>query len=68
MKKIVQWSLCLVIGFLVVAAPGCSSTAKVEASSTTTGQELQDLEDARNRGLITEDEYKKQRQKIMNRK
>ncbi len=49
-------------------ATGCSSSSKVEARTTTVGQELEDLEDARDRGLITEDEYQKQRRKILNRK
>lgn len=44
---------------------GCGSSAKVEARTTTVGQELQDLEDARNKGLLTEDEYAKKRAQIM---
>ncbi len=47
---------------------GCSSTAKVEAHGTTVGRELQDLEDAREKGLVTEKEYNKQRDLIMKRK
>jgi len=49
-------------------AGGCGSSTKVEARTTTTGQELQDLEDARSKGLLTEDEYNKKRQEIMKRK
>lgn len=49
-------------------AGGCGSSAKVEARSTTVGQELQDLDDARNKGLLTEDEYNKKRAEIMKRK
>lgn len=52
----------------LLAAPGCSSSSKVEARTTTVGQELEDLEDARDRGLITEDEYQKQRKKILDQK
>lgn len=47
---------------------GCGSSAKVESRSTTVGQELQDLEDARNKGLLTEDEYQKKRAQIMKQK
>lgn len=47
---------------------GCGSSTKVENRTTTTGQELQDLEDARNKGLLTEDEYNKKRAEIMKRK
>ena len=49
-------------------AGGCGSSTKVENRTTTTGQELQDLEDARSKGLLTEDEYNKKRQEIMKRK
>lgn len=47
---------------------GCGSSSKVEARTTTVGQELQDLEEARNKGLVTEDEYNKERHEIMKRK
>lgn len=47
---------------------GCGSSAKVESKSTTVGQELQDLETARSKGLLTEDEYQKQREAILKRK
>lgn len=56
--------LCLLPTTLVA----CSSSSKVEAKTTTTGQELQDLEDARNKGLLTEDEYQKERSRIMKHK
>lgn len=46
----------------------CMGSTKVETHSTTVGQELEDLDDARNKGLITEDEYSKKRQEIMKRK
>ncbi len=49
-------------------AGGCGSSQKVEARTTTVGQELQDLDDARNKGLLTEDEYNSKRQEIMKRK
>lgn len=46
----------------------CGSSTKVEARTTTIGQELKDLDDARNKGLLTEDEYSKKRDEIMKRK
>jgi hypothetical protein len=52
----------------VTAAGGCGSTSKVESNSATVGQELQDLDTARNKGLLTEDEYNKQREEILKRK
>lgn len=47
---------------------GCGSTTKVDAHTTTIGQELKDLDEARNQGLLTEDEYSKKRQEILKRK
>lgn len=64
-------TLALALTLLLPAAAltaGCSSKSSVENRSTTVGQELEDLEDARDRGLITEDEYQKQRRKILSRK
>ena len=47
---------------------GCGSSTKVEARTTTVGQELEDLDNARNKGLLTEDEYNTKRKEIMKRK
>ena len=47
---------------------GCSSSAAVETRSTTVGQELQDLDSARNKGLLTEEEYTRKRAEILKRK
>ncbi len=52
----------------LTALGGCGGSTKVETRSTTTGQELQDLEEARNKGLLTEDEYQAKRRQIMDRK
>lgn len=60
----------LLIASCVLAAAwigGCSSKAEVKARSTTIGQELQDLENARAKGLLTEDEYRDKRNEIMDR-
>ena len=62
-----------VVLLILVAAPmipltGCGgSKTEVTANTSTKGKELQDLEDARAKGLITESEYKKQRKKILDR-
>jgi len=39
--------------------------AKVEASTTTMGQELMDLDASYKKGLLSEDEYNSARKKIM---
>jgi hypothetical protein len=52
----------------IVAALGlcsCGGTTKVENRTTTVGQELQDLDTARDKGLITEQEYQQKRKEIM---
>ena len=51
---------------VLVSVTGCggsSSTSEVRA--TTVGQELQDLDSARNKGLITEQEYQQKRREIL---
>jgi hypothetical protein len=55
------------LGVLLLTG-GCGGTTKVETRTTTVGQELQDLENARNKGLVTEAEYSKKREEIMKRK
>ena len=47
---------------------GCGGGgAKVTNINATMGQELQDLEEAKNQGLVDEKEYEKQRKAIMKR-
>jgi hypothetical protein len=43
------------------------STANIDARTTTLGQELQDLDQAREQGLLSEKEYKQKRKAIMKR-
>lgn len=51
-------------------ASGCGGSHKVENTHTSVsiGQELKDLDEARNKGLLTEDEYNKKREDILKRK
>ncbi len=59
-------SVCLLAA---IGIAGCSGgSAKVEANTVSVGQELQDLDAARNKGLITEQEYQDKRKDIMKRK
>ncbi len=47
---------------------GCGGGgAKVTSINSTMGQELQDLEKAKNKGLVNEKEYERQRKAIMKR-
>ncbi|MCG3123813.1 MAG: hypothetical protein GIKADHBN_02240 [Phycisphaerales bacterium] len=59
------WVIAVCVACAAGGLSGCSSSSNVEARTTTVGQELQDLEDARNKGLLTEDEYAKKRREIM---
>lgn len=54
----------------ILLLSGCGGGgAKVESSITTTtmGQELQDLEESYKKGLVTEEEYKRARKAILKR-
>jgi hypothetical protein len=64
LRQVLVASSCVLAAALV---GGCSSKAEVKSRSTTVGQELQDLEDARAKGLLTEDEYRDKRDEIMDR-
>jgi len=60
--------ICVVIIFLTfgVAFIGCGGGGtKVRARQVTTGQELIDLDKAHKDGLITDKEYKKNKEKIL---
>ncbi len=62
----------ILMAALIALAPnfiGCGGGgARVETRSTTKGQELMDLEEAYQKGLITEKEYNKQKKEILKRK
>jgi len=58
---------CLVL-LLILTPIGCGGPRlSNEVQSTTKGQELLDLNKAREQGLITEKEYKKQKKQILKR-
>jgi len=51
---------------LGIGTVGCGGGgAKVDARSTTLGQELQDLDEAYKKGLLSQKEYEKKRKEIM---
>lgn len=62
--KRVMISLMLMVMILI---GGCGTRVTQDVYSTTKGKELQDLETARQQGLITEKEYNKQKKKILKR-
>jgi uncharacterized membrane protein len=57
-------SLLFIVTILIA---GCGTRVSQDVYSTTKGQELRDLDNARQQGLITEKEYNKQKKKILKR-
>ena len=60
--------LCaLFVTFSLVDCAGCGGggEARIEARTTTLGQELQDLKSAYDQGIITENEYKRKKKDLL---
>jgi len=53
------------VGFYRVA-PLAAVTTHVRTKTTTTGQELQDLKTAYDKGIISQREYEQQRERLLN--
>jgi hypothetical protein len=70
MRKTLFNSLAAVMAIaLILGLTGCGgggAEMKSEISTTTTGQQLMDLKKALDSGAITQDEYDKERKKILN--
>jgi len=66
--KIFRLVLAIVMLFSATSFMGCGGGgAKVDATGTTVGQELMDLEKAYKEGVITEKQYNDQKKKILKR-
>jgi hypothetical protein len=62
------FSLLLAFGLtLTLAACGGGTDTQVSTTSVSKGQELMDLQTARNSGVISQDEYEDQKEKILDR-
>ncbi len=57
--------LVLVSWWAVIGCGGGGADVKQMTTTTTLGQELQDLDDAYKKGLLSEEEYKKSRKNLM---
>ena len=59
--------LIILIGTAAILMTGCGGGgAQVQASSTTIGQELQDLKKAHDQGIITQKEYDRAKKDVLN--
>jgi hypothetical protein len=65
-KNTLNSLLAIVLASAMLAGCGGGDT-KVEASSTTMGQELMDLDESYKKGIITEKEYKNAKEEILDR-
>ena len=67
--KMMHWAVGLpALALAAVLTGGCGgSDAKIEASTTTMGQELTDLKKAYDSGIISEKEYERSKEKILER-
>ncbi|MBF0497425.1 MAG: SHOCT domain-containing protein [Deltaproteobacteria bacterium] len=70
MKHVLQtgiFSLAILLGVSLSGCGGGGAKSNIEARTTTTGQELIDIQNAKDKGVITEKEYEAQKKKILNR-
>lgn len=51
--------------FALLGMTGCGSSQNVSTNAVSTGQELEDLQTAYDKGLMTEQEYQEERKRIM---
>jgi len=63
--KVVTWTILL--SFCLIALGCGGGGADVRATNTTMGQELTDLQKAKEQGLITDDEFEDAKEKILDR-
>jgi hypothetical protein len=68
MKRLVVLMVCGLLLFGLAACGGGGAEVRSDISTTTTGQQLIDLKKALDSGAMTQQEYEKERQKILDRK
>ncbi len=67
MKLLRIWAvvIMIVMALGIAACGGGGAEVKSQSYSTTLGQELKDLEDAYQKGIITEKQYEKSKEKLI---
>lgn len=63
--KVLTWTILLSFCLISVGCGG--GGAEVKATNTTMGQELTDLQQAKDQGVITDDEFEDAKEKILDR-
>jgi hypothetical protein len=66
-KVVVHVAVCGVLLLGIAACSGGGAEVRSEVSTTTVGQQLMDLKKALDTGAITQQEYEKERKKILER-
>jgi hypothetical protein len=64
-RRVVVLAVCGLLLFSVAACGGGGADVKSEVSTTTVGQQLMDLKKALDTGAMTQQEYDKERKKIL---
>jgi len=67
-KQLVLLGLCALLLLGIAACGGGGAEVRSEVSTTTTGQQLIDLKKALDSGAMTQQEYEKERKKILDKK
>ena len=67
MTQLRRFALATILLTTLSACGGGGAKVSTQTTTTTVGQELQDLDEAYAKGLISESEYNKQRKKVLNR-
>ncbi|WP_299354000.1 SHOCT domain-containing protein [uncultured Shimia sp.] len=68
MKATAKLLMVMVVAGMTLSACGNGGNTTNQVTTTTVGEELEALETAYAKGLLTEDEYEKQRKKILSKK
>ncbi len=65
LMRVLTVVLLLAFSGAMLGCGGGGADVKQMTTTTTLGQELQDLDDAYKKGLLSEEEYKESREKLM---
>lgn len=62
----IMFAMALVAPLGLMGCGGGGAKSETDIKTTTTGQELQDLKKAYDEGALTEEEYEREREKVLN--